>query len=395
MTQTKKRIIHFSVTLMLMGLGVIGFLALTASKPQLKRTKPPAPMPTVAVTIIKTGFQPVTIRGEGTVTPVREIELVPQVGGKVVYISPSLVDGGAFKKGDILLRIDPLDYQLAVTLARAKIKDSESRLKVAEEEAAAAKEEWRLLYQSSKDLNGEPPSLVAKEPQLAAARAQLAADRADLQKALLALERTELKAPFDGRVSGENVDIGQHVSTAKPLATLFSTEAAEIVIPLEDESLFWFDVPGFTPGDAPGSPVRVNARVAGRELSWPGKVVRAGGKLDERTRMVNVVVHVEKPYATKPPLAAGLFVTVEIQGRTLENAAVIPRSALRENSTVWVVAEQGQLVFRRVDVARLGTGQAILRTGLKDGDRVVTSGLKAVTDGMKVRILPQEGDNKS
>ena len=395
MTQTKKRIIHFSATLILMGLGVIGFLALTASKPQLKRTKPPVPMPTVTVTIIKTGSQPVTVRGEGTVTPVREIELVPQVGGKVVYVSPSMVDGGAFKKGDILLRIDPLDYQLAVTLARAKIKDSESRLKVAEEEAAAAKEEWRLLYQSSKDVNGEPPSLVAKEPQLAAARAQLAADRADLQKALLALERTELKAPFDGRVSGENVDFGQHVSTAKPLATLFSTEAAEIVIPLEDESLYWFDVPGFTPGDAPGSPVRVNARVAGRELSWSGKVVRAGGKLDERTRMVNVVVHVEKPYATKPPLAAGLFVTVEIQGRTLENAAVIPRSALRENSMVWVVDEQGQLIFRRVDVARLGTGQAILRKGLKDGDRLVTSGLKAVTDGMKVRILPQKGDNKS
>jgi RND family efflux transporter MFP subunit len=395
MRQTKKRIIHFSATLILMGLGVVGFLALTASKPQLKRTRPPVPMPTVAVTIIKTGSQPVTIRGEGIVTPVREIELVPQVGGKVVYVSPSLVDGGAFKKGDILLRIDPLDYQLAVTLARAKIKDSESRLKVAEEEAAAAKEEWRLLYQSSKDINGDPPSLVAKEPQLAAARARLAADRADLQKALLALERTELKAPFEGRVSDENVDIGQHVSTAKPLATLFSTEAAEIVIPLEDESLFWFDVPGFTPGDAPGSPVRVSARVAGRELSWSGKVVRAGGKLDERTRMVNVVVHVEKPYATKPPLAAGLFVTVEIQGRTLENAAAIPRSALRENSMVWVVDEQGQLVFRRVDVARLGTGQAILRSGLKDGDRLVTSGLKAVTDGMKVRILPQRGENKS
>lgn len=395
MTRTKKHIIHFSLTLILMGLGVIGFLALTASKPQLKRTKPPVPMPTVEVSIIKTSSQSVTIRGEGTVTPVREIELVPQVGGKVVYVSPALVDGGAFKKGDILLRIDPLDYQLAVTLARAKIKDSESRLKVAEEEAGAAKEEWRLLYQSSKDVDGEPPSLVAKEPQLAAARAQLAADRADLQKALLALERTELKAPFNGRVSDENVDIGQHVSTAKPLATLFSTDAAEIVIPLEDESLFWFHVPGFTPGDNPGSSVMVSARVAGRELSWSGKVVRAGGKLDERTRMVNVVVHVEKPYVTKPPLAAGLFVSVEIQGRTLKNVAVIPRSALRENSLVWVVDEQGQLVFRQVDVARLGTGQAILRTGLKDGDRLVTSELKAVTDGMKVRILPQREENKS
>jgi multidrug efflux pump subunit AcrA (membrane-fusion protein) len=128
-------------------------------------------------------------------------------------------------------------------------------------------------------------------------------------------------------------------------------------------------------------------------LSWSGKVVRSEGKLDERTRMINVVVRVEKPYATRPPLAAGLFVTVEIQGRTLKNAAVIPRSALRDNSIVWVVDEKGQLIYRQVDIARLDTNQAILRGGLKDGERLVTSGLRAVTDGMKVRIAPQiEGD---
>ena len=395
MTGTKKRILHFALTLIFMGIGVVVFLALTASKPQLERTKPPAPMPMVRILTIKTGPQAVVIRGEGTVSPVREIELVPQVGGKVIFISPNMVNGGEFKKGDILLRVDPLDYQLAVTLARAKIKDSESRLKVAEEEAAAAKEEWRLLYQNSNDIDGDPPALVAKEPQLAAAKAQLAADGADLQKALLALERTELKAPFNGRISDENVDIGQYVSTSKPLATLFSTEAAEIVISFEDESLFWFNVPGFTPGDGPGSAVKVKARIAGRELSWSGKVVRSEGKLDERTRMINVVVRVEKPYATRPPLAAGLFVTVEIQGRTLKNAAVIPRSALRDNSVVWVVDEKGQLIYRQVDIARLDTNQAILRGGLKDGDRLVTSGLRAVTDGMKVRIAPQREGDKS
>jgi len=123
--------------------------------------------------------------------------------------------------------------------------------------------------------------------------------------------------------------------------------------------------------------------------------MRAEGKLDERTRMVNVVVRVEKPYATKPPLVAGLFVTVEITGHTLENAAVIPRSALRENNMVWVVENGGQLKFRNVSVARLGTNQAILRSGLEDGDMVVTSGLKAVTDGMKVRISPQSEEQQS
>ncbi|MBW2336256.1 MAG: efflux RND transporter periplasmic adaptor subunit [Deltaproteobacteria bacterium] len=395
MKRTKKRIIHLGIMLVLIGLGVVGFLALTASKPQLKRTKPPIPMPMVRVSQIKTGPQSVTVRGEGTVKPLREIQLVPQVNGKVIFASPVLVDGGEFKKDDILLRIDPLDYQLAVTLARARVTDSESRLRVAEEEAAAAKEEWRLLYQDKGVAAEDPPALVAKEPQLAAARAKLAADRADLQKARLNLERTELKAPFNGRVSDESVDIGQYVSSAKPLATLFSTEAAEIIIPLDDESLFWFHVPGFTPGNGPGSPVKVLARIAGRELTWSGEVVRAEGKLDERTRMVNVVVHVEKPYARKPPLVSGLFATVEIQGRTLENAAVIPRAALRANNTVWVVDGNGQLVFRRVDVARLGTHQAILRSGLEDGELVVTSGLKVVTDGMRVRVMPSDKENKS
>jgi RND family efflux transporter MFP subunit len=395
MSQTKRRIIHFAVMVLVMGLGVLGFLALTASKPQLKRTKPPVPVPMVRVLKIKTGPQTVTIRGQGTVRPLREIELMPQVGGKIIFVSPAMVDGGEFQKGDVLLRINPLDYELAVTLARARVKDAESRLKVAEEEAASAKEEWRLLYQNSKDMDKEPPALVAKEPQLAAARARLAADRAELQKAKLNLMRTELRAPFDGRVSDERVDIGQYVTVGKTLASLFSTRAAEIVIPFDDESLFWFDVPGFTPGNGDGSLARVIARLAGRDLSWSGKIMRAEGKLDERTRMVNVVVRVEKPYATKPPLVAGLFVSVEIKGHTLENAVVIPRSALRDNRIVWVVDDGGQLSFRKVAVARLGTNQAILRSGLEEGDMVVTSGLKAVTDGMQVRISPPSEEQKS
>lgn len=395
MNSTKKRLVHIGLMVVLLGLGVTGFLALTASKPQLKRTKPPTPMPMVRASFIRTGPEAVTVRGEGTVRPLREIQLVPQVNGKVVFVSPVLVNGGEFKEGDTLLRINPLDYQLAVTLAQARVKDSESRLRIAEEEAAAAQEEWRLLYQDQGVSEEDPPALVAKEPQLAAAKAKLAADRADLQKARLNLERTELKAPFNGRVSQESVDIGQYVSSATPLASLFSTEAAEIVVPFDDESLFWFHVPGFTPGNDSGSPVKIFARIAGRELNWTGQVVRAEGRLDERTRMVNVVVRVEKPYASKPPLVAGLFVTVEIQGRTLENAAVIPRSALRDNNLVWVVDQAGQLVFRPVDVARLGTNQAILRSGLKDGEMVVTSGLKVVTDGMKVRLMPQDKEDNS
>ena len=394
MSKRKSRIIHFTFTLVLIGIGALVFVILTATKPKLERTQPPAPKPMVRVAKIKTRPQVVIIKGEGTVKPQREIQLVPQVNGKVVYVSRALVDGGEFKQGDVLMRIDPLDYQLAVTLAQARVKDSESNLKVAEEEAAASREEWQLLYKADAKSN-QIPSLVAKEPQLAAARAKLAADRADLQKAQLNLERTELQAPFNGRISEENVDIGQYVSTGQTLATLFSTNEAEIVVPFEDEDLYWFHVPGFTPGEGPGSAVSVSTRLAGREAFWPGRVVRAEGKLDERTRMINVVIRVDKPYETKPPLATGLFVTVEIEGRTLDNAAMIPRSALRDNNVVWVVDENGLLKFRTVTVARLMPNAVLLEGGLNDGEMVVVSSLQAVTDGMKVRTRQAQEGNPS
>ena len=394
MSKHKPRIIHFIVTLVFIGIGALVFVVLTATKPKLERTQPPVLKPMVSVARIKTRPQVVIISGEGTVRPLREIQLVPQVNGKLVFVSRALVNGGEFQKGDVLLRIDPLDYQLAVTLAQARVKDSESKLKVAEEEAAVSREEWRLLYETDPK-NNQIPALVAKEPQLAAAQAKLAADRADLQKAKLNLERTEVKAPFDGRVDEENVDIGQYVATGQALATLFSINQAEIVVPFEDEDLYWFHVPGFTPGDEAGSVVSVSTRVAGRESLWPGRVVRAEGKLDERTRMINVVIRVNKPYETKPPLAAGLFVTVDIEGRTLENAAMLPRAALRENNVVWVVDTNGQLTFRKVSVARLTSDAVLVEGGLKNGEMVVVSPLKAVTDGMRVRFRQEQEGNAS
>ena len=391
MNKTKRRLLHFAITIIIIVLGAVGLSALTASKPPLKKRKTTVSIPVVRAIKVKTGPQTVIIRGEGTVRPLREITLIPQVGGKVVNVSPALVNGGEFKKGHTLLQVDPVDYELALTLTGAKVKDSESRLKVIEEEAAAALEEWRLHRADGPGIAGKPPPLVAKEPQLAAMQARLEADRAEVSKALLNLERTKLKAPFDGRVSQENVDIGQYVSPGQALASLYSTEAAEIVLPFEDEELHWFYLPGFTPGKGRGSPAVVRARIAGREMTWPGEVARAEGKLDEHTRMVNVVVRVKKPYAKRPPLVVGLFVAVDIKGRTIPDAAIIPRSALHQGNVVWLVGKDDRLYFLKVEVARIQGESVLVKTGLKDGDVVATSSLKAVTDGMDVRnVLVKE-----
>jgi len=387
MSPRKKRFIQFGISVVLIAMGVVGFLVLTASKPEMKKRKPPAPVPMVRTIKTNSGPQTVYIKGEGTVRPLREINLVSEVGGKVVGVSPALVNGGVFKEGDTLLQIDPVDYELAVTLARAKVKEAESRLELAEEEALAAVEEWRLLYPDSSSEDSKPSALVAKEPQLAAAQARLEADKADLRKALLHLERTKLKAPFAGRVGEENVDVGQYVSPGQTLGSLYSTEAAEIVVPLEGGDLFWFDVPAFTSTDGRGAPAVIRASLAGRELSWPGKVVRTEGRLDERTRMIHVVVRVDKPYARRPPLVFGLFVTVEIEGRNLHNCTVIPRGALHQGNVVWVLDQESRLRFRKVEVARVQGDEVVVTKGLEDGEAVVTTPLKAVTDGMTVRMV--------
>ncbi len=378
---------HIGVAILLIALGAVLLKTLSASKPKIKKKKPAAAVTFVRTMRVATGAHAVRILSEGTVRADMEIELLPQVGGKVVYVSPSLVNGGYFKKRDVLLRIDPVDYELALTLARAKVKDSEANLRIAEEESAAAKEEWRFLNLEDQKAEEAPPPLVAKEPQLAAAQAKLDAELAELKKAELALERTVIRAPFNGRVSEESVDVGQYVSKAQPLASLYSTDVAQIVVPLENEGLMWFHVPGLTPGSGPGSDALVHANFAGKKRTWPAVVVRAQGKLDEQTRMVNIVVRVENPFAKKPPLIPGLFVTVEIRGSVIKDSAIIPRAALRQGDMVWVVDKDGRLRFRNVEVARIQNNDVLISSGLKDRELVVVSPLKAVSDGMAVRTV--------
>ncbi|MCP4682052.1 MAG: efflux RND transporter periplasmic adaptor subunit [Desulfobacterales bacterium] len=389
MTQTRKTITQLVIVVALILAGILGVKALLASKPALEKSKPAVSIAIARTVSVKTETKQVVLTGQGTVNPLKEIQLVPQVSGKVVQISPSLVNGGAFHKGDLLLCIDPSDYNIAVTLAAARVKDAESRFKLTQEEASAARQEWSQLHPKS-----EPPPLVAKEPQLAAARATLDAEKANLKKARLQLERTRLTAPFDGRVSKENVDMGQYVAPGQALASLYSTDAAEIVLPMEDRDLLWFDVPGFTSENPDGSEAEVKAQFVGKERSFPGRVVRSEGKMDERTRMIHVVVRVDNPYAQKPPLAAGLFTTVHIKGHIVENSAIIPRAALRPDSTVWVVDKEGRLEFRKVEIARFSTQGVMIQGGLSNGEDIVISAIKAVSNGMKVRNIPENTEVK-
>ena len=380
-----KKVVHAVLVILIIAVGVAGFLKLTASKPKIKRKRPKLPLPVVRALKVTVAPYEMLIRGQGTVRPIREINLVPEVGGKVVYVSPALVDGGEFRRGETLVKIDPADYELAVTLARSKVREAESKLRLLREEAEEARAEWEMDHADQPALAKQPPPMLIKEPQIAAAQAQVDAATANLSKAYLNLKRTELIAPFDGMVTSARVGIGQYVRPGESLATAYSIEAVEISVPLERELLQWFYVPGFSPGGGPGPMATVKAEFGDRTVTWKGKVLRSAGKVDERSRMVHVIIRVERPYDKRPPLAVGLFVDVLIKGRKLPHVAEIPSWALRGPNLVWVVKE-GKLVFRKVEVARLEKDLALVVSGLGDGDLVVVSHHKVVTNGMKVRV---------
>ncbi|MFO7839853.1 MAG: efflux RND transporter periplasmic adaptor subunit [Desulfosalsimonadaceae bacterium] len=381
MKKSVRILIHAGLALAFIAAGAAGFKMLKSGRDALGRHQPSVPLPLVRTLPIDIGSIDLKITGEGTVEPVQQSQIAPQVDGRVTRISESLINGGSFAKGDLLVAIDPRDYEIAVTLSEANVKEAQSQYETALQESEAAINEWERIHPEE-----APPPLVAKKPQLEAARANLEAQKANLKKARLDLERTRITAPFDGRVASEQVDTGQYVSPGQELAKIYATSAVEIAVPLENNELNWFDVPGFTTDDGQGSKAVVRARVAGRERTWQGSVVRAKGKINTETRMVSVVIRVPDPYSSKPPLSIGQFAEVEISGKTLSDAAVIPRAALHEKNRVWVVdPEQGRLYFRSVSVARMDKRGVVVKSGLKKGDQAVVSPLKGATDGMRVR----------
>ena len=389
MAKNPRLVLQIAVAAVLAALGALGLVILTMNKPPLARKTPAVTHPAVRVVRVELKSRPVVVRGEGVAAPLRQSTLAAEVRGKVVFVSPALVSGGVFKKGQTLLRIDRRNYELVLALARAKVLEAETYLQKTREEAAAAWDEWKR-FQRGRGA-GEPSALVLKKPQLAEAKAKLEAARAQVAQAQLDLARTEIKAPYQGRVADKFVDLGQYLNAGQKIAVIFGVEAVEITVYLEDADLAWLHVPGLTEGGFPGSPALVTADFAGARHEWRGRVVRARGKLDERTRMVPVVVRVDKPYARRPPLIVGMFVEAAITGTALKNAAVLPRAALRQGGLVWVVDKKGVLHFRRVKTARVQNDQVLISQGLRDGEQVVLGSLPAVSDGMKVRVVQPAG----
>jgi RND family efflux transporter MFP subunit len=329
------------------------------------------------------------IRGYGTVSPSVQVEIVPQVSGKVVWINPQFKAGGFIRSNEQILKIDPRDYKLAVQQANAAVAEAQVRLDLEKAEAKVAIEEWQQLHPDE-----EPTSpLVFREPQISQAQARLESAQAGLATADLHFERTQLSLPVDALIMSERVDLGQYVMAGQSLGVAYGIESVEIEVPLEDRELAWFDIPdntvSFNGNNASTGSVsaRVKADFAGAEHTWRGYVVRTTGQVDKTSRLISIVVEVSEPFKdanSKPPLLPGMFVEVLIEGNVLKNSIAVPRDAIHNSNEVWV-AKDGQLRVIPLDIVRADKDFAYAMSGLDDGDTIVVSALDAVVEGMSVR----------
>jgi RND family efflux transporter MFP subunit len=374
-------------------IGVLIAVALVSSRKPPGRERPRLGGALVEVIEAREAERRVVVEGTGTVIPRHEIVLTPQVTGKVVWVDPDLVAGGVFRKGEELVRIEPADYELAVQRAEAQVAQAEYQIEVARANASIARREWELMKESRQDLLGDanpepdqPDPLVLHEPQLRQAEANLASARAGLETAKLNLDRTVLRAPFNCRVRRQSVSPGQLIGPTTQAAVLYGTDLAEIEVGLSISDLEWIEVPG--------SPATVTLDTGEERHAWTGRVNRTVGVLDEIGRLARVVVQVDDPFHREggdgPELSIGSFVTVEIEGRSLERTIPLPRAALRENSTAWVAAEDSTLQIRGIALYRLTSDEAFIADGIAPGDLVVLSPLSGAAEGMKLRPIPVE-----
>ncbi len=348
--------------------------------------QPAAPYERLPVTVrvmrVEAGAEHLSISSQGTVQPRSQSALIPEVSGRVVWISPSLVDGGSFAANDVLLRIDDADYRTAVQRAEAV-------LARAEVEHEFARDELKRL-QSLHEQNLTSQSLLdAARRTFRVAEANLIESRAELEQAQRDLDRTELRAPFDGLVRDEQVDLGQFISRGNSIGTIYATDYVEVRLPMAADQLVYLGMPVYVRGELPEDmrpPVSVAADFGQVRLVWRGELVRTEAEVDERSRMVYGVARLRMEKDSDiPMIPVGLFVQAEIRGRRVDNVVRLPRSALRDSNQVLVVDDDSSLRFRGVTILRLEHDEVLVSDGLEDGELVCVSPMQTVVDGMQVQ----------
>ena len=359
---------------------------MTLARPQVAQAPPPEPSLLVSVAVLKREPVTFTVSSQGSVSPRTETTLVSEVSGQIIEVSPAFVSGGIFKRGDVLVRIDPRIYETNLLGAEAEV--ARARTQVATEEALAsyAQENWERLGELREQ--DQASDLTLRKPQLQQALAEQDARQADLERAQEDLRRTVIRAPYDGMVREKLADVGQFVNVGAQLASAFAVDRAEVRLPLTQHDLRFVNVEALAAGET--LPVTLRADLGAEGQSWQAEIVRSEGVFDATSRVLYVVAQVEDPYnlagGGSSPLRIGTFVSAEISGKAGGDFFVVPRHALARGDTLWLVDDDMRIRPRTVAVVRADERFAYIAEGFEDGERYVTIPIAQPLPGMKVRV---------
>jgi len=336
---------------------------------------------------LRAGSAPIHVRGTGVVEGEREVRLSALVGGPVRMVSDKLVPGARVAKGELLLKIEARDYELALEQQSFKLRQAELELELEQERASSAKREWQLLGEG-RDPSAAP--LALRGPQLETAESRVAAAQAALDASLLSLKRTALRAPFEALVLSESAQEGQLLAPGNPVVTLVGTEMFRVRVSVAVDQLQHVALPD-SQGSG-GAVARVVQELAdGSVIEREGRVLRLAGKLDPQTRRAELHIGIEAPLDVDGlPMLPGAFVTVRIEGSQIPGAIEIPVVALDGTGAVWTVNGESTLVRRQVTLAWRDEQRALVTSGLAVGERIVVSPLALPVEGASVRLVDND-----
>ena len=367
---------------------LFGAMTLMATAPVLEPTAQKPIPTTVRIREVKPEAVQLKVHSQGSVMPSTESQLIPEVSGRILWMSPKLVAGGYFTEGEVLVRVDEVDYVNTKDRAKATLERAEA------EQQHATFEHKRLQSLAERKLTSRSQlenSLRARR----VADASLSDARVNFEQANQNLQRTEIRAPFTGLVRSENVDIGQFISRGTAIATVYASDLVEVRLPVADRQLAFLNLPAMIRGElAPEQQpnVTLSTEYAGQKLQWQGKIVRTEAEIDLSSRMVHLVARVPN-ISEQTPLSVGLFVDAEIEGLSAQNIVVLPRSALRNDNQVLIVDAEDKLRFRAIEQLRLYQDNVLVKGGLNPGDRVCLSPLQTAIDGMTVNPVIEDASS--
>ncbi len=389
-----RRILRFVIPILILAACCGAGWWLYISRPVPSVVETPAALVRVEGTILKSTSYPVLVKSQGTVRPRTQSTIVPEVSAKIIEVNPSFRPGGFFEKDEILLKLDPVDYETAVVVAKANVAQAEALLIEEKAKSEQALENWKALGRT-----GAPGALVLRQPQVAKTQADAEAAKAQVLKAERDLERTIIRAPYAGQVLEQLVDIGQYVTPGTQLAKVFAVDYVEVRLPLPEQEMRFLALPESyqgvaDPTDSSLPKVHLNASIGGRPAVWEGRIVRVESAMDMTTRQVVAVAQVTAPYKRRPdgapPLKIGQFAEAEIAGEVLQNVFVIPRKAVRAGNEIILITPKSTL--KRIAVDPLISNAKGIVVAIdsakspKEGDVLCLTPIPFPADG--ARVLP-------